>query len=217
MQRVVEIGYMGYIVVDTEYTTWPGALERGWTGPNEHREIVQISAIHVGDAGQELAYFDRLVRPKVNPMLSDVFVALTHITQASVDTEGQSFPLVQSEFLEFCQQGVLPIVCMNADEAVFLENNCLHQTVFPFPISWHRLRPHLESVGVDLTARSSGDLHSLTDMPLYGHTHNALHDVRSMQRWMSRQQTPPGGFDVCGLPTGAPNTDPRSQLARRSE
>lgn len=32
------------IVFDTEYTTWDGAKERGWSNPNEHRELVQIAA-----------------------------------------------------------------------------------------------------------------------------------------------------------------------------
>lgn len=33
-----------FVIFDTEYTTWEGAADRDWTGPGEHREVVQIGA-----------------------------------------------------------------------------------------------------------------------------------------------------------------------------
>jgi hypothetical protein len=36
-----------FVFYDTEYTSWEGAMARNWSGPNEHRELVQLSAIRV--------------------------------------------------------------------------------------------------------------------------------------------------------------------------
>ena len=36
-----------FVFYDTEYTSWEGAMQRNWSGPNEHRELVQLSAIRV--------------------------------------------------------------------------------------------------------------------------------------------------------------------------
>ena len=33
------------VVFDTEFTAWQGSMERGWSGPGEHKEIVQIGAV----------------------------------------------------------------------------------------------------------------------------------------------------------------------------
>ena len=70
------------IIADLEYTSWEGALESGWSAPGQFREIVQIGAVRVdaGDGFVEMAHFSMLVRPTINPELSDYFVTLTGIT-----------------------------------------------------------------------------------------------------------------------------------------
>ena len=202
---------MSFVIVDTEYTTWPGALESGWSLQGQHREVVQIAAIKVDGGFKEAAAFDVLVVPTFNPILSDLFIKLTGITQKMVDDAGRPFVERQSEFFDFCDGGNIPIICMNADEAVFRENCRLNKIDFPFVSSWHRLRPHLEQQGIDLTGMSSGDLHKLTPEPLsLGHTHYALHDVRSMGRWLQYAKTA-NAFSVNQLPAGAPDFDPRSR------
>jgi hypothetical protein len=35
------------VIYDLEYTTWPGALERHWSGKDEYREIIRIGAISI--------------------------------------------------------------------------------------------------------------------------------------------------------------------------
>ena len=30
-----------FVIYDTEYTAWEGSLARNWSGPNEHRELLQ--------------------------------------------------------------------------------------------------------------------------------------------------------------------------------
>ena len=204
---------MSIVITDTEYTTWPGALERGWTGPGEHREIVQIAAIRVDDAFAETAALDLLAVPLFNPQLSPLFTELTGISQDDVSGRGLPFPEALSRFAAFCGAG--PVVCMNADEAVFRENCSLWNLPPPPGGSWHRLRPFLELHGVDTARYSSGELHSLTAHPLQGHVHNALHDVRSMSRWLLHAQVRGIYKGIRDLPTGAPSWDPRS--GRRPE
>jgi len=49
-----------FVVFDTEFTAWKGSRERNWSGPNEHREIVQIAAQQVD--GGTLTATDSFVR-----------------------------------------------------------------------------------------------------------------------------------------------------------
>ncbi|MBU6156070.1 MAG: exonuclease, partial [Alphaproteobacteria bacterium] len=65
------------ILFDTEFTAWRGSMARGWKGPGEHQEIVQIGAVRL-DAQElkELAEFQVLIRPVINPVLSSYFVGL---------------------------------------------------------------------------------------------------------------------------------------------
>lgn len=201
---------MDCIILDTEYTTWPGALEAAWSTPGQHREIVQIAALRVTEAFEEIDHFDIIVRPTRNRVVSEFFTELTGITQDQVDT-GFPFWYAFSVLHDYTERGTLPIIVMNADEAVMRENCRLNGAEFPFP-SFHRVRPFLETeLGIDLKEVSSGDLHMLSDTPLLGHTHNALHDVRSMQVWLRFAQRQGWFTGLDQLPTGAPTVDPRSQ------
>ena len=197
---------MDTIIVDTEYTTWPGALESGWSLPGQHREIVQIAAIRVDQNFKPMSAIDIFVKPKINPILSPLFSELTNIEQWLVDRDGINFPDALRILYAYSEGDDLPVVCMNADEAVMRENCQINEIDFCFKNSWHRLRPYLETIGVDLSEMSSGDLHKLTPAPLVGHTHNALHDVSSMARYLEY-----AGVGIDALPTGAPTTDPRSR------
>jgi hypothetical protein len=112
------------------------------------------------------------------------------------------FPEALRELAQFAEQ--LPIVCMNADELVMHENCKIHALNFPLP-SFHRIRPLLVQRGFDVLNNSSGDLHKYTPEPLNGHTHDALHDARSMSCWLKHNQV-----RFSDLSTGAPSHDPRS-------
>jgi len=68
------------IIFDLEFTTWAGAQDRDWSHPGEFREIVQIGALRVDAASLEIVgEFDRLVRPRRNPLLSEFFQELNGI------------------------------------------------------------------------------------------------------------------------------------------
>ena len=60
-----------FILLDTEYTSWDGSYERGWSGPNECKEIIQIGAISVdGKSLTEEGAFSVFIKPVKNPNLS---------------------------------------------------------------------------------------------------------------------------------------------------
>jgi inhibitor of KinA sporulation pathway (predicted exonuclease) len=79
-----------FVLADLEYTSWDGAMARDWGGPGEFREIVQIGAVKVTRAGgwHEVDALMVLVRPTLNPVLSDYFTNLTGITDADIARAG---------------------------------------------------------------------------------------------------------------------------------
>jgi inhibitor of KinA sporulation pathway (predicted exonuclease) len=116
----------GTIVYDLEYTTWEGARDRGWSGPGEHREVVQLGAVRL-DGGAELSL---LVKPRLNPVLSDYFIELTGITRERVEAGGTDFGTALARLEAFAAGAVL--VSNGGDEAVLRENCRLTNAAFPF-------------------------------------------------------------------------------------
>jgi hypothetical protein len=113
------------VIFDTEYTTWEGAYANGWTGPGQHREIVQISAVKIDFPSCKIIdSFDILVKPKLNPVLSDFFQELTQISQELVDLNGVPFETALGYFLEFCGPGT-PTMSYGNDACILAENIAL--------------------------------------------------------------------------------------------
>ena len=91
---------MSFIIFDTEYTTWPGCQENGWHGIQK-KEIVQIAALKVSDNLKVLDKFNVHCKPVFNPVLSDYFTKLTHITNTDIKKHGILFPLAYKKFESF--------------------------------------------------------------------------------------------------------------------
>jgi inhibitor of KinA sporulation pathway (predicted exonuclease) len=172
------------IIFDTEYTTWDGTQARNWSGPGEHRELVQIAAQKVDvDNEQVLDTFSALVRPRINPTLSDFFTELTHITQAEVDADGVDFAVAYPAFMEWCDN--LPIFSYGSskrtDGDILLENIELYELDLAYDSTQHHnLRPLFAEHGIDVSQYTSGQLFRAFDLELTGHVHNAMHDVDSL-------------------------------------
>lgn len=79
-----------FLVVDIEATCWPGEFDL------EISEIIEIGAVLV-DHGQIVGGFQRCIRPKKNPLLSEFCKELTGIAQHQID-QAQSFPQVMASF-----------------------------------------------------------------------------------------------------------------------
>lgn len=119
------------IIFDTEFTTWHDARDNGWTGQTpsgtpQHREIVQIGALKVDwPSGNIISEFDQLVKPTINPELSDYFINLTKITQEQVDAHGVDFPTALQNFLTFIGDDG-PLCSYGNDIAILGENVALN-------------------------------------------------------------------------------------------
>lgn len=180
------IKYTEIVIFDTEFTSWPGAMERHWSGSNEHREIVQIAAQKINLTTEVVVdSFMQIIRPAINPILSEYFVTLTGLTQALVDQEGIDFNLAYEQF-EMWSAG-LPIFSYakqlgeHSDRGVLEENIQLYNLSHVLDSGrYDTLTAVFQAANIDTNQFTSGELYRAFDLPLEGHVHNAMHDVDSL-------------------------------------
>ena len=90
------------VIFDLEFTAWEGSLESRWTRPGELTEVVQIGAVKLDAASlKEVDAFEMLVKPRVNPVLSDYLVALTGVGNGQLAMRGVDFITAYRAFLDF--------------------------------------------------------------------------------------------------------------------
>jgi 3'-5' exoribonuclease 1 len=74
------------VLVDCEFACWADSMATAWSDPARPPELIEIGlARYRRDTGTTTATFESLVRPGVNPRLSDYCRRLTGIAQADVD------------------------------------------------------------------------------------------------------------------------------------
>jgi inhibitor of KinA sporulation pathway (predicted exonuclease) len=168
------------VVFDTEFTAWRGSMERGWQGPGEFREIVQIGAVRIDTKTlAETAAFQVLIRPKLNPVLSDYFVDLTRITNDRLAAEGVAFAAGTSAFATFV--GSRRMFCYGRDDRIIAQNaKRLHEPELWTNTTATNLRQWLVEVGIGLAGVSSGTLAKHVGAMSQGIAHDALVDARSL-------------------------------------
>ena len=184
------------VIFDTEFTAWPGSRERGWSEPWEARELIQLAAVRVELRQQKLVIaqsFNELILPIKNPILSDYIVELTGIEQSVLNEMGIDFVSAMLSFHQFCESGKLACYSWGPDAGVLQENCLLHRWQCPdFSGGMHDIKAGLLRQGLDIGHLCSGELVGALGIPLEGHVHNALHDVRSISAalnfWLDRQQ-----------------------------
>lgn len=168
------------VVFDTEFTAWPGSMERGWTGPGEHKEIVQNGAVILDARSlEERRAFALLVRPVLNPVLSDYLVALTRITNERLAREGVDFPAAITRFVAFV--GERSMHCFGRDDRIIAANAALIGQPRLWPdIAATNLKDWLLAVGIPLAGVYSGVLAEHVGAASQGVAHDALVDARSL-------------------------------------
>jgi len=179
-------------VFDLEWTTWDGAQARNWSGPGEEREIVEIGAVKLDGRNslREMSAFEMLVRPRLNPLLSDYFTGLTGITQAMVDAGGRSVADALAAFGDFLD-GDMPAMralSFGRDPDVLRRNCALAGIAFPFPDALFRnVRPDLARfAGVAENALSACDLPRHLGFPEPADAHRGLGDARCIAEALRR-------------------------------
>lgn len=177
-----------FIIYDTEYTTWEGALERGWSGENEYREIVQIGAIKVRRETLEIIdTLDIYLRPRINSVLSDFFVQLTGITNEKIEEEGIDFVEATEKFGAFGHQQIA--YSYGNDMVHFGENMALYD-LHPMPnlgIYFANIAPFFRIADPATNTVNSGHLAQHFGVPLGDEhqEHNALADCYSILKAMT--------------------------------
>ena len=173
---------------DTEYTTWPGALETDWAEDWQHKELVQIAILKVDLASFETVdHFECLVKPVKNPLLSPLFTELTQISQTELDERGLAVADAFTKAKAFIfqdspksTQDEPVIIAYGNDNLIFEETARLNNLPAPFKKPFTDCRDLVALTGTDPTAYTSGSLYKAAGLNLQGHIHNALHDCQSM-------------------------------------
>ena len=168
------------VVFDLEFTAWEGSMAHRWSRPGEFTEVVQIGAFkvdaHTFAVEGEL---DLLVRPRLNPVLSDYFVGLTGITNEELAARGMDFADAYRAFLEFAD-GV-PIFAFGRDDLILVANVGLYglKDAAPTP-PYSNIVPWLIENGIDPRGRNACDVGPLAGVAFRGQKHNALADSYSV-------------------------------------
>jgi hypothetical protein len=174
-----------FIIFDTEYTTWEGAQDRNWSNENEYREIVQIGALKINR--NDLSVVETLnlfVKPVRNPVLSDFFKTLTHISQQNVDQRDMNFIDAYHRFVDFCDENL--VFSYGGDETLLAENVGLeYGTRNKFrhgKMSYSDLRFYLVRLEPQAKSYNSGRLWQYFNLPKphEADEHDALFDCYSI-------------------------------------
>jgi inhibitor of KinA sporulation pathway (predicted exonuclease) len=168
------------VVFDTEFTAWPGSMARAWGGPGEHKEIIQIGAVILdSESLEERLAFSVLIRPVLNPVLSEYLVDLTGITNERLAAEGVDFATGVAQFVQFA--GPRPLHAYGRDDRIIAAN----AERLGKPKLWPNLRTTnlkdwLLKVGIPLAGVHSGNLAAHVGATSQGVAHDALIDSRSL-------------------------------------
>jgi inhibitor of KinA sporulation pathway (predicted exonuclease) len=168
------------VVFDLEFTAWEGSVAHRWSRPGEFTEIVQIGALKVDarslDVREEM---DLLMRPRLNPELSDYLVGLTGITNDEIAVRGVDFAKAFGDFVRFADGG--RIAAFGRDDLIFETNIRLYglRNLPPVP-HYLNIIPWLIENGVDPRGRNACDVAPLAGVAFEGHRHNALDDARGV-------------------------------------
>lgn len=170
----------GFVIADLEYTSWEGALARSWSGPGEYMEIVQIGAVRVrGDDCRETDTFMALVRPTLNPVLSDYFIDLTGITNEDVAENGIKLSDAVDAFAAFV--GETPILSHGPDGIRLGEDCARHGIDNRFAgHDWRDIGPVIREITGETLM--SSDLPARFGLEMPGRAHDAVDDTRALAR-----------------------------------
>lgn len=173
-----------FVIFDTEFTAWPGSWENNWSRQGEAREIIQLAALKIQVDKERLiplASFNVLVKPTLNPILSDYIQALTGIRQQVVDDHGVDYPSCAEQFSEFTENASLPCFSWGPDVMVLKENHRINEQGWYYRDDlFINLKTRINKKGMSFDHLVSGDLAAKVGKPLEGHKHNALYDVKSI-------------------------------------
>ena len=166
------------VVYDLEFTAWDGSMAERWLKPGQFREVVQIGAVKLDAVTlDEVAEFEALVKPRLNPVLSEYFESLTGIANAKLAKRGIDFPDAYNRFVAFADGA--RTIAFGRDDLIFAENfNLYGVRDIPSAPPYMNIAPWLRANG--LNPRHAGDVAEDAGASLAGQKHDALFDARSV-------------------------------------
>ena len=170
---------MNYAIIDLEFTSWKGSLERSWSLPWEKKEIIQIGAIKFNNFEQfSNKNINLYIKPSINGMLSSYIQKLTGIKQYHINELG--IPLVEADIiLRRFFNNVKTIYCNGLDKEILINNYKLLKKKEPkFAKNILNIKPLLSSIlNTDEKKLISSELHSFFKIKKNNEQkHNALKD-----------------------------------------
>ena len=150
---------------------------------------------------QVISSFNTLVKPIINPNLSDYIIQLTGIEQHVLENMGVDYQAALLQLHSFCSQGTLPCYSWGNDKRVLIDNCLLNGIQMPdFSAGFYNLHGVAREAKIDGAHLCSGELASHLGLDLHGHIHNALYDVRSialaLNQWMEKGLLKPSLFQT---------------------
>ena len=183
------------VIFDLELTAWPGSAARGWTGPGEYMEIIQIGAVRLDADLHETGILDLVVKPRLNPTLSEFIIGLTGITQERVDRDGVGIAEALSRLADFAG-GARMLLCNGADDDWLRQNARLAGIADPFAAAaFGRLSRHFRQAAASDRHVVSSDLPQVFGFAMPGRAHDGLGDARAIAEAL-RRTLPDGGIDA---------------------
>jgi inhibitor of KinA sporulation pathway (predicted exonuclease) len=122
-----------FSIIDLEWTSWKGSIERNWKLSWENREIIQIGSIkfnRFGIKSKNLAKINFIIKPEINKNLSIYFQKLTKLNQQKIYERGKNFNEVNKDLNIFFKDSKF-ILCNGLDKEVLIENFKLKKILFP--------------------------------------------------------------------------------------
>ncbi len=171
------------VLYDTEFTSWEGFLEQKFEAPGRYREIIQIGAVKLDTAAGlgEVESFCCLVRPKINPDLSDYIQNLTGIVQKDLDRNAVAFAHALDSFEAFIGDDTDMLFSFGRDGDVIVENCDIngvdHPTALP---PEENLRQYMLKIGLLEDYVFSADLPAIFGIDVDFIRHDALGDARAV-------------------------------------
>lgn len=155
-------------------------MQSRWTRPGEYTEVVQIGAVKLdAESLKEVDCFEILVKPRINPVLSDYLVSLTGITNEALAARGVDFITAYRAFLDFV--GGAPTFAHGRDDLILSENLKLYgwDNHFP-PLPYSNAVTWFAAQGVDLKGKRACDVAEAAGAVFEGRQHDALSDARGV-------------------------------------
>jgi len=168
------------VVYDLEFTAWEGSMANRWSRPGEFTELVQIGAVRVDVQSFDIeAELDVMVKPRLNPVLSDYLVGLTGIANEEIAARGVDFVDAYRAFLDFAEGRAT--LAFGTDNLIFEDNLRLYGlSGFPTPPPFINLRPWFNAYGIATAKLHSCDVGPALGVAFAGRRHNALADTKSL-------------------------------------